>query len=107
MYVKFNNNNAGRDAMQSDVITQQHNWVPIKKRQTLFGFRKNKQQSSVKRTQFPLTLPWAYTVQKVQGLSLAEGLVLFDLENQKSFNQGQIYVAFSRISSIYKMYLIR
>ena len=55
MYVKFNNNNAGRDAMQSDVITQQHNWVPIKKRQTLFGFRKNKQQSSVKRTQFPLT----------------------------------------------------
>ena len=82
VYVKFNDNNAGREAMQSDVTAQQHNWGPIKKHQALFCLRKNKQQPSVKRTQFPLTLSWACTVHKVQGLSLAKGVVSFDLEKQ-------------------------
>ena len=55
VYVKFKDNNAGREAMQSDVTTRQHNWVPIKNHQALFSLRKNKQRPSVKRTQFPLT----------------------------------------------------
>ena len=75
---------------------------PKKKHQALFGLRKNKQQLSVKKTQFPLTLPWTCTVPKVQGLSLAEGALRFDLEKQKSFNQGQIYVALSRSLSMNK-----
>ena len=58
VYVKFNDISAGREAMQSDLTAQQQNWVPIKKHQALFGLRKNKQQPSVKRTQFPLTLSW-------------------------------------------------
>ena len=52
VHVKFNDNNAGREAMQSDVTARQHNWVPIKKHQALFCLRKNKQQPSVKRTHF-------------------------------------------------------
>ena len=31
VYVKFNDNNAGREPMYSDVTAQQHNWVPVKK----------------------------------------------------------------------------
>ena len=85
MYVKFNDIIAGREAMQSDLTAQQQNWVPIKKHQALFGLRKNKQQPSVKSTQFPLTLSSACTVHKVQGLSLAEGVVSFDLEKTKVF----------------------
>ena len=85
VYVKFNDNDARKEAMGSDVIAQQHNWVPIKKHQALFGLRKNKQQPSVKTTQFTLTLSWACTVHKVQGLSLAEGVVSFDLEKTKVF----------------------
>ena len=72
VYVKFNDHNAQREAMQSDVTDWQHNWVPIKKYQALFGLRKNKQQPSVKRAHFPLTFSWACTVRKVQGLSLAK-----------------------------------
>ena len=88
------------------MTARQHNWVPIKKHQALSGLCKNKQQPSVKRTQFSLTLPWAGTVHKVQGLNLAEGVISFDLKKQKSFNQGQIYIALSRISSMNKMYLM-
>ena len=53
--MKFDANNAGREAMQSDVTARQHNWVSIKKHQALFGLRKNRQQPSLKRTQFSLT----------------------------------------------------
>ena len=48
----------------------------------------------------------ACTVHKVQGLSLTEGVAIFVFESQKSFNQGQIYVVLSRITSINELYLI-
>ena len=106
VYVKFNDDSPGLEAMRSDVTTRQYHWVPIKKREALFGLRKNRHQPSVKRTQFPLTLSWACTVHKVQCLSSTEGVVNFDLESQKSLNQGQMYVALSRITSINELYLI-
>ena len=84
VYVKFINNNAGIEATKSDMIAWQHNWVPIKKHQALFGLRKNKKQTSVKKTQFPLTFSWTCIVHKVEGLSLAEGVVSFDPENWKT-----------------------
>ena len=61
---------------------------------------------SIKRIQFLLALSWTCTAHKVQGLSLSEGAVNFDLESQKSFNEGQIYVSLNRIISINKLYLI-
>ena len=64
MYVKFNDNGR-REAMQSDVRAQQHNWVLIKKHRVLFGLHKNKQQPSVTRTQFPLTMSWVCAVHKI------------------------------------------
>ena len=106
VYVKFNDNNAGGQEMRSGLTAQQHNWVPIRKHQALFGLRKNKQQPFVEKTQFPLTLSWEYTVHKVKDLSLPETVVRFDIEREKCFNQEQLYVALSRISSMNKMYLI-
>ena len=94
------------EAMRSDVTARQYHLVPIKKREALFGLRKKSQQPSVKKTQFSLTLSWACTVHKVQGLSLTEGVASFDLESQKSFNQGQMYVTLSRITNINELYLI-
>ena len=46
-----------------------------------------------------------YSLQST-GLSLAEGVVSFDIEKQTSFNQGQIYVVLSKISRMNKMYII-
>ena len=105
-YVKFNDDNAGLVAVLLDVMARQQHWTPIKKREALFGLRNYRDQPSIKRTQFPLALSWACTVHKVQGLSLSEVVVSFDLDSQKSFNQGQIYVLLSRITSIGRLYLI-
>ena len=67
-----------------------------------------KKESSpvIKRTQFPLTLSWACTVHKVQGLSLDRVVVSFDLLKQRAFNHGQIYVALSRARSLQGLFLI-
>ena len=76
------------------------------KHEVSFGLQKNKSQPCTKRTQFPLALSWACAIHKVQGLSLDEGVICFDLHRQRSFNQGQIYVALSRISTLDRIFLI-
>ena len=59
---------------------------------------------SIKRTQFLLALVWASTVHKVQGLSFEQGVIDFDLQNQKSFRPGQMYTALSRVQTYDNLY---
>ena len=61
---------------------------------------------AINRTQFLVMLSWACTVHEVQGLSLNLTVFSFDLEKQKLFNQGQIYVALSRVTDIKNLHLI-
>ena len=61
---------------------------------------------SIKRTQFPLTLAWASTFHKIQGLSLDQGVVDFDLRKQRSFGAGQIYTALLRVKAFDNLYCI-
>ena len=49
---------------------------------------------------------WTGTVHKVQGLSLNAGVISFDLERQRSFNQGQMYVALSCVKYIENLHLV-
>ena len=93
IYVKFNDKNAGLVTMRCDIVAQQQHWVPIQKYEASFPIKKNKPHPSIKRTQFPLVLSWACTIHKVQGLTLKEGIVSFELQRQKNFSQGQMYVA--------------
>ena len=56
-----------------------------------FKVRKGKGSSpEIQRIQFPLTLAWACTVHEVQGLTLQNTVVSFQLFRQRSFNYGQI-----------------
>ena len=60
----------------------------------------------IQRLQFPITLAWACTLHKVQGLTLNEVAVNFELRKQKSFNPGQIYVALSLVTSLQGLYIV-
>ena len=105
IYVKFNEENAGLVNMRCDITAQQQRWIPIQKHETLFPIKKKKPHPSIKRTQSPLVLSWACTIHKVQGLSLKEGVVSFELQRQEYFSQGQMRVALSSISKFENMHL--
>ena len=51
-------------------------------------------------------LAWACTVHKIQGLSLIQIVVSFQLLKQRQINYGQIYVALSRLTTLEGMYII-
>ena len=70
VYVKFSDEQAGSKAMRSSYLGRKNSWVSIEKCETEISIKKGSASPSIKRTQFPLTLPWTSTVHKVQGLRL-------------------------------------
>ena len=108
IYLELDDKCTGQIRMSgSDVIAKNNKWVPVKREETSIYLTKYKSTSpTIKRTQFPLVLSWACTVHKVQGLSLTSAVVSFDLEKQKSFNEGQMYVALSRVTSVDNLFPI-
>ena len=50
-------------------------------------------------------LAWACTVHKVQGKQFKEIVISFNLFKQRSWNNGQMYVALSRIAYLDGLYL--
>lgn len=108
IYIEMDDNKAGISKInKGDFIAKNNNWVPITREETFIYIKSHKSSfsPSIRRTQFPCMLAWACTVHKVQGLSLEEGVVSFNLEKQRSFNQGQMYVALSRITKFDKLFL--
>ena len=99
IYVKFDDSQAGMSTIQKhyDQYARQHSSVPFQPVLARIKVRPGKPSSpEIQRLQFPLTLAWACTVHKVQGLTLNEIVVSFDLNKQNHFNYGQIYVALSK-----------
>lgn len=69
--------------------------------------RPNKPSSpEIQGIQFPITLAWACTVHKVQGLTMDRIVISFHLNIQRSFNHGQIYVAISRAKTLQGIYTL-
>ena len=82
-------------------------WVLTEKAEANIRIRTNKDSSpKITRTQFPLMLAWGCTVHKVQGLTLGEVIISFNLVKQKNFNYSQMYVALNRVTSLNGLYLI-
>ena len=106
LYVKFSDEQAGIRAMRSSYLGRHSSWFAIEKCETEIPIKKGSASPSIKRTQFPLTLAWASTVHKVQGLSLEQGVNDFDLRKQKSFGPDQIYTALSTVKTYDNLYYI-
>ena len=89
IYIAFDDCEAGLKIISKDAFASRNLWVPIEKAEANIRIRTNKDSSpAVTRTQFPLMLAWGCAVHKVQGLTLEEVVISFDLVKQKNFNYG-------------------
>ena len=87
--VNFDNPVVGAKAKQSSQYRHRYSdAVPLKKHEAMFQ-AKGRRGSEVTRLQFPLTLAWAVTIHKVQGLTLDE--IVVDMKGSH-FSPGQAYV---------------
>ena len=101
--VKFDNSRVGLKSIQSSPyrFTYPHA-VPLTKYEVMF-FARGKRGSEITRLQFPLTLAWATTIHKVQGLTLDE--IVVDMKGGR-FSPGQAYVAFSRVRTLSGLHIL-
>jgi len=109
IYIKFDDGEAGKNAIAKypNNYAREHQVVPIEPVLTRIKVRPGKASSpEIQRTQFPLTLAWACTVHKVQGLTMENVVISFDLIKQKSFNYGQVYVALSRSTTLQGIHIL-
>ena len=96
--VKFDNDSVGRIAYMSSQWKQEYpDAVPILRHEGKFE-KQGKKGSQIARRQFPLTLAWAVTIHKCQGLTMDE--IVVSMKGAKRFGKGQAYVAFSRVKTI-------
>ena len=77
--VKFPDDQAGSKAMRSTYLGRQNSLVPIEKCETEISINNRSASPSIKRPQILLTLAWASTARKGQGLSLEQAVIDFDL----------------------------
>ena len=103
--VGFDSEHVGQETRYTSVYNSIHqNAVPIHRTQATFTIDK-KASFQATRTQFPLTLAWAVTIHKCQGLTLSE--ILIDMTPAKGkFRPGEAYVAFSRVRTLEKLHKI-
>ena len=101
--VKFDNAAVGAKARHASNFLSYSDAVPIIRHETIFLAR-GKRDSVITCLQFPLTLAWATTIHKVQGLALNE--IVVDMKGGR-FSPGQAYGAFCRVKNwMACMYLV-
>ena len=102
--VEFDNIRVGEKAKKSSKYkTKYPKAVPVDRHKGMYP-KQDKIGAQISRMQFPLTLAWAVTIHKCQGLTLTQ--IVIDMKNGKKFNKGQAYVAFSHVKSIEGLYLL-
>ena len=104
VYAKFSNEQVGSKATRSSYLGRQNSWIPIEKCETEISVKKGLASLPRKCTQFPLTLAWASTVYKVQGLSLEQSVIDFNLRKLKLSGPGQMYTALNRVETYDNLY---
>ena len=103
--VAFDSEHVGQETRHMSVYNSIHeNAVPIHCTQATFTIDK-KASFQATRNQFPLTLAWAVTIHKCQGLTLSE--IVIDMTHTKGkFRPGEAYVAFIRVRTLQKLHII-
>ena len=105
MLVAFDSEHVGQEARYTSGYNSiNQNAVPINQTQATFPVDK-KTSFQATRSQFLLTLTWAVTIHKCQGLTLPE--IVIDITCAKGkFKPGEAYVAFSTVKTLEKLHII-
>ena len=99
--VKFKDPKVGARAKANSPYKDRYpDCVPIGKHETKISHGRKKLVTTT-RVQFPLTLAWALTIHKVQGLTTDQIVVSM----KGRFNPGQAYVAFSRVKTLSGLFI--
>ena len=103
--VAFDSEHFGQETRFTSVYNRvPQNAVPMHQTQATFPLDKEVSFQAT-RTQFPLTLAWAVTMHKCQGLTLSK--IVIDMTPAKGkFKSGEVYVAFSRVRTLEKLHVI-
>ena len=103
--VNFDHTRVGRNARNKSAYKKNfEECVPIYRTEVLFNI-KGSRTIQITRKQFPLTLAWAVTIHKTQGMTVPEIVVDMTIENGK-YAEGQAYVALSRVTKYDKLHII-
>ena len=104
--VAFDSEHVGQEAIYKSIYHSiNQNAVPIHCTQATVPVQK-KASFQATRSQFPLTLTWAVTIHKCQGLTLPE--IVIDMTHVKGkFKPREAYVAFSRVRTLEKLHIIK
>ena len=102
--VAFDSEHVGQETRHTSVYNSIHkNAVPIHQTQATFHVIKKHHFKQL--GLFPLTLAWAVTICKCQGLTLSE--IVIDMTPAKGkFKPGEAYVASSRVRTLEKLHII-
>ena len=85
---------------------QLHGSIPIKPVE--FRFLANNRKTFIKRYQLPLTLSWALTMHKVQGMTLdCAYIFLGTLSDRHTLDAGMAYTAISRLTSLQGLFFLK
>ena len=98
LLIKFDRDDVGRHAAERHHTGSN---VPINRHEVKFSVGRH-HGVEVTRRQFPVTLAWASTVHKVQGLTVDNIVISF----RGHFGPGQGYVALSRVKSVNGLHLL-
>ena len=98
LLIKFDRDDVGRQPAKRH---RTGNYVPIGRYEAKFSVGRH-HGVEVTRRQFPVTLAWASTVHKVQGLTVDNIVISF----KSHFGPGQGYVALSRVKSMSGLHLL-
>ena len=106
IFIAFDSKHVGQEAMHTSVYNSRNqNAVPIHQTRATFPIQKKKTSFQVTRSQFPLTLAWAVTIHKCQGLTLPD-IVINMMPAKGKLKPGEAYVAFSRVRTLGKLHII-
>ena len=104
--VHFDSDRVGVEAKRRSPFKKMYpDAVPIMKIEVSFQFISGKKTVFFSRCNFPLSLGWAVTIHKVQGMTVDE-IVVDMMEQKGKYKVGQAYVALSHVRKYEKLHII-